>query len=68
MNEIRPEVLGLVEAYGIPDNSLNSAIGMSDGKPYENLWKWTVEGNEWNQVEVVDGFLENWEGIKKARK
>jgi len=68
LSEIRPEVIGLVEAFGYPDNTLNSAIGNYDGKAYETLWKWANESNEWNKKEVLDGYLENLEKIQKARK
>jgi len=61
LSEIRPEVIGLVEAFGYPDNTLNSAIGNYDGKAYETLWKWANESNEWNKKEVLDGYLENLE-------
>jgi hypothetical protein len=34
MDELRPESLSLVEAFGYDDNILLSAIGAKDGKPY----------------------------------
>jgi hypothetical protein len=37
LEELRPDCLGLVEAFGYDDNILMSAIGSSNGKPYENL-------------------------------
>jgi len=60
--------LGLVEAFEIPDNTLNSAIGKYDGQAYETLWKWANESNDWNKKDVLDGYLENLERIQKARK
>lgn len=37
LNELRNEAIGLVEAFSYNDNTLKTAIGRSDGKPYENL-------------------------------
>jgi len=68
LDEIRPDALGLVEAFEIPDNTLNSAIGKYDGQAYETLWKWANESNDWNKKDVLDGYLENLERIQKARK
>jgi len=66
--EIRPDALGLVDAFEITDNTLNSALGNYDGRAYERLWKWANEYNDWNKQEVLDGYLENLEKIQNARK
>lgn len=34
LSELRPESIGLVEAFAFDDNTLASAIGRSDGKAY----------------------------------
>lgn len=35
---LRPETIGLVDAFEIPDRILNSALGRADGKVYEALF------------------------------
>ena len=52
MSEIRPEALNLVEAFGYDDNTLHSAIGCADGKPYERLYDWSKNKNLINQDEA----------------
>jgi len=37
LEDIHPEAIGLAEAWGYTDAILGSAIGHSNGKPYENL-------------------------------
>ena len=49
--DLRPEALSLVESFGWDDNSLHSAIGCADGKPYERLLEWTKKYNRVNQPE-----------------
>jgi acyl-CoA oxidase len=51
-SEIRPDALCLVEAFGYTDHTLMSAIGSSDGKPYENLLDWARNSNDVNKPEV----------------
>jgi len=64
LEELRPEAIGLVDAFCYPDNTLKTAIGTYDGKAYENLWKNVNHDNEFNK--------ENWrpfweENIKSMR-
>lgn len=40
LEELRPESLNLVEAFGFNDSLLMSAIAADNGKPYENLIEW----------------------------
>jgi len=56
--------LNLVEAFGISDNVLMSAIGSSDGKPYENLIDWAKNYNTLNRPEKRAEIIET---IKKAK-
>lgn len=49
LTELRPEALTLVEAFDYDDNILMSAIGSSDGKPYENLIEWAKKFNTLNR-------------------
>jgi hypothetical protein len=37
LEAIEPDFLVLAEAYHIPDSILQSAIGASNGTPYQNL-------------------------------
>ena len=46
--ELRPESLSMVEAFGYTDSILMSAIGSSNGKPYENLIDWAQKHNSLN--------------------
>lgn len=62
---IRPYALNLVEGFDIPDNSLKTAIGARDGKPYETLWEWVNKYNEFNKID----WTKHWEeDIKALRK
>jgi acyl-CoA oxidase len=49
LKEIRPEALALVEAFGYDDNTVHSAIGCSDGKPYQRILDWAQNKNVVNQ-------------------
>ena len=39
IRRVRPQLLNIVEAFEIADETLNSAIGHSDGRAYERLWE-----------------------------
>ncbi|KAG0355290.1 Peroxisomal acyl-coenzyme A oxidase 1 [Podila minutissima] len=41
---LRYELIGLVDAFDISDNQLNSAIGRYDGRVYESLYEWAKYG------------------------
>ncbi|KAF9940332.1 hypothetical protein BGZ65_007486 [Modicella reniformis] len=41
---LRYELVGLVDAYDMSDNQLNSAIGRYDGRVYESLYEWAKYG------------------------
>ncbi|KAG0335777.1 Peroxisomal acyl-coenzyme A oxidase 1 [Podila humilis] len=41
---LRTELVGLVDAFDISDNQLNSAIGRYDGRVYESLYEWAKYG------------------------
>lgn len=40
MDNMRPNVVALVDAFDINDRELNSVLGRRDGKVYENLLEW----------------------------
>lgn len=45
LKKVRPNALSLIEAFGIEDHVLCSAIGNSRGEPYEDLLTWAKEYN-----------------------
>ena len=62
LGEVRPNAIGLVDAFEYPDNTVRSAIGSYDGDVYENLWKWVHTHNEFNKVDLT----ETWQKYVKA--
>ncbi|KAG0315478.1 Peroxisomal acyl-coenzyme A oxidase 1 [Dissophora globulifera] len=44
IDSLRYEIVGLVDAFDISDNQLNSAIGRYDGRVYESLYEWAKYG------------------------
>ncbi|KAH8730270.1 hypothetical protein GQ44DRAFT_607419 [Phaeosphaeriaceae sp. PMI808] len=64
MTELRPHAVKLVDAWSIPDWLLNSALGRSDGKVYEELFDMAHRRNplnketfnpDWRNEEIVMG-------------
>lgn len=49
LEEIRPDALTLVEAFEYSDHTLMSAIGRSDGRPYDHLMECFRNSNDVNQ-------------------
>lgn len=54
LTEIRPDALGLVDAWNFPDFTLNSAIGRYDGNVYEALFSW-AQREPLNRQDVAPG-------------
>lgn len=50
--DLRPDALGLAEAWNYHDNTLRSAIGSSKGNIYETLLDWAQNKNPINKPEV----------------
>ncbi|KAI5295301.1 fatty-acyl coenzyme A oxidase, partial [Ascosphaera atra] len=50
--DVRPHAVRLVDAWNIPDWYLDSALGRSDGKVYEDLFHRASEQNPLNDVTV----------------
>ncbi|KAF2018105.1 acyl-CoA oxidase [Aaosphaeria arxii CBS 175.79] len=50
MTELRPHAVKLVDAWSIPDWLLDSALGRSDGKVYEELYDMAHRRNPLNRV------------------
>jgi Acyl-CoA oxidase len=44
---IRPDAVGYVDAFGMSDYFLNSALGRYDGDVYRALYEWAQVGNKW---------------------
>jgi len=64
LEELRPDVIGIVDAFGYPDNTLRSALGVYDGNVYETLMKYVRENNEFNKHDWTETFEKY---IKKIR-
>ncbi|CAD8065474.1 unnamed protein product [Paramecium sonneborni] len=48
---IKPEAIGLVEAFRYNDASLRTTIGCSDGQPYEKIYHSAVNDNSLNKYD-----------------
>ena len=57
LNEIRPDAIGLVDAFDYPDKALKSTIGRYDGNVYEALFE-SAKNSSLNQTEPFDGYKE----------
>jgi acyl-CoA oxidase len=55
MEEIRPHAIRLVDAWKLPDWQLNSSLGRSDGKVYEDLFHRANDLNPLNDI-VIDPY------------
>jgi len=53
--EVLPNAIGLTDAFGFSDWSLDSALGVSDGRVYEALWK-RAQMEPMNQYEVTPAY------------
>ena len=65
MKEIRPDSVGIVDAFAFQDNTLKSALGLYKGNVYETLWDWVHRYNEFNKIDWTDTWEKN---IKSMRK
>lgn len=53
--EVLPNVIGLTDAFGFSDWSLDSALGVFDGRVYEALWK-RAQMEPMNKDEVTPAY------------
>ncbi|KAG2105463.1 peroxisomal oxidase [Suillus discolor] len=53
--EVMPNAIGLTDAFGFSDRILDSALGVSDGRVYEALWK-RVQMEPMNKDEVTPAY------------
>lgn len=68
LEEIHPDALGLVEAWGYLDSHIGSTIGHSNGKPYENLLRVAKTQGSLNQFDVHPTMLEYIKTQKEIRE
>ncbi|CAD8212955.1 unnamed protein product [Paramecium pentaurelia] len=67
LNKLKPQALGLVEAFNFSDNALRTCIGCHDGKPYEYIYEWATKENSVN-IKGVPQAVNDLMGTKiKAR-
>ena len=64
IKEIRPHAVRLVDAWDFPDWQLDSSLGRSDGKVYEDMFKRASELNPLNAV-TVDPYPDSGVLFKK---
>lgn len=58
LDELRPDVVALVDAFAIPDEVLNSTLGRYDGNVYEALYE-AARDSPLNKQQPFDGFIES---------
>lgn len=58
LEEVRPQAVGLVDAFALPDYYLHSALGRYDGRVYESMTK-MAEAEPLNHTLVVEGYEEH---------
>jgi acyl-CoA oxidase len=71
-DELRPDAIGLVDAFAFPDQVLKSTIGRYDGNIYESLFD-AAQRSTLNQTDPYDGFKHlgkhtNKELLKRGNK
>ena len=57
--QVRQQAVALVDAFAIPDFSLNSALGRFDGNAYATMLQWAQQKEPLNQVEVLPAFKQH---------
>ena len=57
IDELRPDAIGLTDAFAYKDESLFSALAVSDGKVYETLLDWAMNKNDVNQEPLAEGYF-----------
>ena len=66
LDRIRPQMIPLVETFGIPDSMLVSCIGNSYGDIYETQLEW-ARNSRLNKNLAPPGFMENIMPIVKGK-
>lgn len=67
LKDIRPEAVALVDAFGLPDYLMQSALGDQDGRAYERMTE-MAELEPLNQTRVADGYQEYIKPLVHAGK
>ncbi|KAI8099421.1 uncharacterized protein BX664DRAFT_289521 [Halteromyces radiatus] len=67
LKKVRPNAVGLVDAFAFPDYLLNSALGEAQGKVYERLTE-MAEAEPLNHQSVVDGYDDYYRPLIHAGK
>lgn len=65
LSKIRPNAVGFVDGFDIPDEVLNSALGAYDGNVYERLYA-EAQKSPLNQQPVPDAFEKYLKPFMKA--
>lgn len=55
LREVRPDAVALVDAFGLDDYYLNSALGAYDGDVYTRLFNW-VQSAPMNKSDQGPGY------------
>ncbi|CAD8156667.1 unnamed protein product [Paramecium octaurelia] len=66
ISNLKDNALGLVEAIAYDDNSVRSAIGDSQGNPYEKLYHWAKDLNPLNEPEFHEQVFKTIKTIRTA--
>lgn len=64
--KIMPQVIGLTDAFEVPESFLNSDLGAYDGNVYERIME-SVKNNPLNNEPVVSGYKEFIQPIVEGR-
>lgn len=67
LKEVRPHAVKLVDAWDFPDWQLDSSLGRSDGKVYEDMFKRASEANPLNDI-TVDPYPDSEVLFKEDRR
>lgn len=64
LKAVRREAVPLVDAFDIPDEILNSALGRYDGDVYKHLYEWALKAPR-NKKKVHDVYHKYLRGLLK---
>ncbi|RDD36009.1 Peroxisomal acyl-coenzyme A oxidase 1 [Trichoplax sp. H2] len=64
--QLRPNLVGLVDAFAFADQSLNSALGAYDGDVYNRLYNWAKRA-PLNKTDVHSSYHKYLKPILKSK-
>jgi len=67
LDSIHPDALVLMESWGFTDDYLNSTLGHSNGKPYENLMHVAKTYGQLNKIDIHPAMLEYIKAQNQAK-